>query len=336
MGSGEREPLTFVTVAFESELTLLLLQARSFAVHVDPTLVDSILVIDNTTRGMRPTFIRELLAEYMTFADRVHIFSPRMISALPASIGWRKQQVLKLAIAKFVTTDQYVVLDAKNHFVGRPSVTFFRDDRGRACGTSYTYANHPLRPGLEHVLRYEGLEPAPYLHRFTATVTPFVFDTAKVNELIKDVESTSGHTFAAEFIEQDLLEFFLYTAWLIANGHRLDDYFCLDRVSCPTVWPRGASLAKVTAAMNEGKEFGAPVFSVHRKALATLDDPALTALGELWMTSGLFSTMAEVSQFLARFRAQFVREERRRKIREIRVRGIRRLARAIRSHGSGE
>jgi hypothetical protein len=331
MTEAPEAPLTFVTVAFESELPLLLLQARSMAHHLDPALVSDVLVIDNTARGMRADYRSRLEGEYGGFGNRLSVLRPTDICQVPAAIGWRQQQVLKLAVAAQVTTAQYVVLDAKNHFVSSPDRGFFRDANGRASGTAYSYESHPLRSGLEHVLSYLGLDAAPHIARFTATVTPFVFDTPVVLDLIAGVETRSGRPFAVEFIENDLLEFFLYTGWVLASGKAIDDFYALDRVSCATVWPRGATLAAVRTAVASTVESHAPVFSVHRTALAALDADATRALARFWTDAHLFASVSDAQAFITVFRAQFARGERRRKAREVGVRvatRLRRLGRA--------
>jgi Family of unknown function (DUF6492) len=330
MSGVGREPFTFVTVAFESELDLLLLQARSFATYVDADLVDCVLVIDNTARGMRPGFLERLTGEYGTFGDKMTTVRPADICAVPAAIGWRTQQVLKLEIARRVTSKRYVVLDAKNHFVAPPGRTFFQSADGRPRGTAYSYETHPMRSALEHTLAYMDLDPEPYVTRYTATVTPFVIDTAVARDLIAHIENESGRPFAVEFIDNDLSEFFLYTAWLLSRGQLIDDVSALDRISCATVWPRGATCDAMRAAVSTTVRTSAPVFSVHRTALAALDAEAAEVLIGFWTEAHLFASTEAARAFLDSARSQVIHAERRRKLREVRFRAatmIRRLGR---------
>jgi hypothetical protein len=54
------------------------------------------------------------------------------VATLAPMRAWRAQQVLKLEVARRVATEQYLLLDAKNHFV-RPttSADFWHDGRIR-------------------------------------------------------------------------------------------------------------------------------------------------------------------------------------------------------------
>jgi hypothetical protein len=317
-------------VAFESERSLLLLHARSLALHLDPQLLASVIVIDNSARGFRPEFVDRLRRAYGPFGDRLRVVRRAEVGSIPRGIGWYVQQVLKLQIVNHVETERYVVLDVKNLAVAPISADFFADPSGRPRGIAYTYESHPLRPGLERVLTYVGVDPAPYVERFTATVTPFVFDSATVRALIEWIEERSGRPFADEFMQRELLEFFLYSGYLVAQGAVLDEIFSLDRISCPTIWPRGANLASVRTAIEQVDIGGAPFVSVHRKALAVLDEAAVSELEAFWIRKGIFTDEAEFRDYLRDFRREFVREERLRKVRELESRGRRKLRQLLR------
>lgn len=307
------EPLTFVTPVFEAEVELLRLQARSFAVHVPPTTAAAVVVLDNTRRGLRdPDGLR---AAYGPLADRVRVLRPRDVRPLPPAPGWRAQQVLKLAVAEQVTTRRYVALDAKNHFVAPPPDTCFvsADDRARVRG--YGYRTHPLRPSLEHVLRYLGLDPAEHLDRFAATVTPFVLDTALVREVVADVERTSGRPFEREFLAQDLTEFFLYAGWLLRRDGTLDRVLELTEDRSPTLWPRAADVDGVAAAVAATADV--PILGLHRNAVPLLDADAVRALATFWADRGLVEDVAAGEAVVATMRAAHRRERRRQQVRDV-------------------
>lgn len=309
--------LTFTSVVFDAEFRLLQLQARSMRCYLPPSLVAEIVIIDNSVRGMTAGFRGCLLDEYGALAGLVRILRPQDIGRLPGAVGWRSQQVLKLAVADLLTTDKYVVLDAKNIFVAEPTNAFFEDEAGRPRVTAYSYRSHPLRPALEHVLRYLGLDPAPHVDRFTATVTPFVLETSIVRELVAGIERRSGNTFPREFVAHDLTEFFLYSGWIIASGRSLDEVFDLHQISCPNVWPHSANLAGVELAIKQSEESGAPLFTVHRKALGRLDARSLELLADFWTGRQLFAGSAAAQGFLAGFRQEFEKLERNRRIRDL-------------------
>jgi hypothetical protein len=65
---------TFVTVVFEQEYHLLLLQARSMRMYCPTSLVNAIIVIDNSTIGRIPLPVKnQLLNEYGQLAIFVQI-----------------------------------------------------------------------------------------------------------------------------------------------------------------------------------------------------------------------------------------------------------------------
>ena len=92
------------------------------------------------------------------------------------------------------------------------------------------------------------------------------------------------------------------------------------RASPPMSWPRGATRAKVAEAIEKSDLGSAPLFSLHRKALAVLPPDAVELLTQFWVARGLFDTVEQAHQFVAAFKSAFERADRRRKIREIPLR----------------
>jgi succinoglycan biosynthesis protein ExoM len=324
--------LTYVSVVFETEFPLLVLQARSMALFLDEALVHEILVIDNSASGIPAAVLAELRREYAHLAGRVQFVRPDEVCRVPAAGGWRSQQVLKLCISDRVATRHYVVLDAKNHFVATPDAGFFESADGRPTANAYSFETHPLRPELERTLTYLGLEPDDHVGRFTATVTPFVLDTTVVRELIAGLEAREGRPFPDVFVEQQLTEFFLYAGWIVARGTPLDEFFELHQQFCPIVWPGKADTAGVEKAVDEARERRTPLFAVHRRALIKLDAPATTALAGYWASVGLFSDQRAAEQFVQTFVTRYAQVNRRRKLREARLRtgsALRRRARRL-------
>lgn len=322
--------LTFVTVVFEAEVLLLQLQARSMSVHLSPALVREIVVIDNSAHGLGASDIAWLMQAYGDLAPVVRILRPDEICRVPATIGWRSQQVLKLGVADLLSGDRYVVLDAKNHFVSPPLGGFFEATDGRPRASAHSYRAHPLRNDLERVLVYLGLDPAPHLDRFTATVPPFVLDVATVRTVLRELERRGGNDYAGEFVRNDLTEFFLYSGWILSTGQALDDAFDLSRESTPNIWPHAANLRGVDEAIRAATMRNAPLFAVHRTALARLDAASTHALAGFWVDRGLFPTVAEAEQFVAEFTRSFIAARRTKRMRELPVRARDIIRRAVR------
>ncbi len=303
--------VTYVTPVFEAEVPLLLLQARSLARHVPPG--DDVVVLDNTRRGLRDQ--PALLAAYGAHAPHVEILRPRDVCAMPPAPGWSSQQVLKLAVAARVLTPHYVALDAKNHFVAAPAARYFVGDDGRARVRATAYTTHNLRPKLELVCAYLGLDPAPLVPRFSATVTPFTLDRDTVLAMTADVEARAGRPFAREFIARGLTEFFLYSGWVLRRDGSLDAVMDLVDQPNPMVWPGRATAAGVRAAIDEAA--GAPVFGVHRRAIPRLDDDAVALLAQFWAARGLVDDEAAGVALLRGLQARHRRDAALQRVRDL-------------------
>lgn len=296
---------TFVTVVFEPELPLLELQARSMSQFLDPAYVARVIVLDNTERGISSRTWRRIRRLYGGMSELVELIRGDQLSGSIPATGWYSQQVLKLAVSGIVETPTYVTLDAKNHFVRGSGRSDFEAADGRAFAGFHTYETHPLRPKLERVLGYQGLDPALYVSRFTATATPFVLYTDKVRSLIADIERSSGRTFSAEFIRAGLTEYFLYSAWLVAQGETLDELYDPAGIDCPAIWPRGGNVAGVAEAVDAVRARNPALFSVHRTALARMNAQSVALLGELWVDRRLFGSLARARAFVRAYRARY-------------------------------
>jgi hypothetical protein len=328
-------PLSLVTVVFEEEVPLLQLQARSMARFLDPGAVDGIVVIDNSARGMPDRARAELLAGYGGLADAVRVLRPGDICRVPPTIGWRSQQVLKLSVAGRLATERFAVLDAKNHLIDTTDAGVFVAPDGRARATAHSYERHALRPMLEHVLTYLGLDPADHFGRFTGTITPFTFDTSLVVAMIRDLERRSGRSFADEFVANDLTEFFLYSGWLVAGGRSLEDVYDIQPTPWPAVWPASANCGGVEEAIDRAVERRSPGFAVHRKALARLDAGNAGRLAAFWAGRGLFPSVDEAERFIAGFGRSYRRARVAKQLRELPHRARRGVRGQLRNLGGG-
>ncbi|QIK65367.1 hypothetical protein G7072_02555 [Nocardioides sp. HDW12B] len=307
--------LTFVSVVFGPEVPLLRLQARSFAAFAHPDVVAEVIVLDNTAGGMARKEQQALVADFGVHGPSVRVLRGREVMKVPATTGWRSQQVLKLGIAEQVGTPRYVVLDAKNHLVAPLGGDFFEAPDGRIrMGLPHSYAAHSLRPSLERVLTYLGLDLS-LVDRFTTTATPFVLDTATVRSLVEELGAPTGRSFAEEFLDHDLTEFFLYSGWVRASGP-WEELFDFQPVECPVLWPRNATEEGVAAVSWWVSERGTPFLGVHRRALLRLDPAGLEALASMWADAGLFVSAEDAATFITDFRRSCVRAERRAHLRE--------------------
>lgn len=293
------EPVSFVTVTFRAEDSLLRLQARSFARFVPAEAVAEIVVIDNGAAPLSSRRRAELLREYGPHADRVRIVRADDLAATGQMSGWVGQQVLKLAIAAHVRSDWYVLLDAKNHAVRalRPDDLLTGD--GRARGGFHSYAAHPLRDRLHTTLDYLGLDRAASDH-YPPTSTPFVMQTAAAREVLAGL----GDDFAGSFHRAGLSEFFLYSGWILRRDGSWDAVYDGVALQSPTLWGGTTSASAISSVLAEVERTDAPFAGVHRRALRRISRADLAPLAQFWVGRGLFAEEREVR----RFRARFLRE----------------------------
>ena len=311
-------PFELVTVAYEAEWRLLLLQARSLARYAsrDDGLT-TITVIDNSSRGMPIGVRTELMAMYGPLRDAVRVLRPSDLIRMPPATGWYGQQILKLVVARHVSAPEFVLLDAKNHLVDRLVPDHFRAPDGRLRTSLHDYRSHVLRRDLEGILRYFDLPVEEHVRSFVSTVTPFPMPTAVVKEMLDDVEHRSGRSFAAEFLRREALEFFFWGAWLTARRPPLDATYISDGSEAPIIWPKGADLARVRASIRQSREGDGPWFAVHRRALPALDSEARNELAAFWAERALFPSRASALEEIARLRAEVVLESRRQRRRDL-------------------
>jgi hypothetical protein len=310
--------LSVVTVVFEAEVPLLELQARSIARHVPDGVFDEVMVIDNSRRGLSPTAQQRIRAELGGHAART-TFATRDDLGVGGSsaTGWRTQQSLKLMAARRLTSDHYVVLDAKNHFIERTTRADFFDARtGLPHGGIHSFERHPLRAQLERVASGLGLDPAVAVERFTATAPPVVLDRRVVDELVVDVGRGDPDRFPVEFERAGYTEFFLYSAWQVARGATPDDLVSGRSLVSPTVWVGACGPGDVRAVLDRAARSETTTLAVHRRALAKLNRESVRSLVEFWTGHDLFETAADAESFVRRFRIGYVRSMGVRRVRE--------------------
>lgn len=302
-----KEPTTFVTVMFEPELPLLELQARSAGRFLEGSSVEQFLIIDNTKQGMSVPQRRRISHEYGALLPKVRFLRPTDLIDVPSADGWFIQQILKLAVARRVDSRTYVVLDAKDHFVRSTSGRDFVGDSGKGKVPVYPYTRHPLREHLERALTYLGADPEPYVSRFAATVTPFTFETEAVIAMMDELAARREPAdFPGEFIEHGLLEFFVYSGWLMLQRGSLEAAFDVQDRSCPKVWKGSADRAGVRSALDQAAREDPALLSVHRRALMRVPLGAVNELAEFWRDRGLFATKLSALAFVVRFRAHYL------------------------------
>jgi hypothetical protein len=153
--------MELVTIACERDIQDLLLQAHSIDKFIQEpchhwiTVEDESLTPEEWHGILAPYYIRHKLT--LTFSKRPDLeFDP------PFTLGWRRQQILKLTTAAMAMSDNALVLDCKNIFV-RPtdlSLWPFKNGNGR-----YIFPH-------EKGERYLPTKWVDYIHRKTGMMPP--------------------------------------------------------------------------------------------------------------------------------------------------------------------
>ncbi|MEQ6896515.1 DUF6492 family protein [Microbacterium sp. KR10-403] len=281
-------------MTYRGEDALLSLQARSLALYASPRVVEQVIVIDNDETRLSGRRLTDLLNVYDWLRSRVTVIHSGSITSTRAGSGWVNQQILKLLIANYVKTPWYVVLDAKNHAIRPLSLSDFLSPDGRARGGFQSYAVHPLKARLLTTLRYMGLDETPADY-YPPTSTPFVFKTEIAREI------ANSHGFEAQFVKNDLTEFFLYSAWILQRDGDWSRVFDGNAIQCPVVWGGSANASGVEEAIRLAADFDAPFFGVHRRALQRLRPSDYRLLAQHWVSWGLMRSLHEAQQFRLRF-----------------------------------
>jgi hypothetical protein len=291
---------TFVTVVFDVEFDFVLLQARSMRIYCTPEIVHQIIIIDNSNGYLNDTRQNRILSEYGHLAKKVRFFRAADIAKIPRKIGgWRTQQILKLLISRNVETPKYIILDAKNHLVYPLKRAFLEAPDGRARINVQGYRDHPMGSALEHVLKYLGVQPAPYLDKFTPTDPPFIMYTDVVESLIHYIRQKEGIAFEETFGQNALTEFFLYTGYLIITDAALEKMYDFHQQARQiTIRMRHADYKNCHAAVDSASQTQTPFFAVHRRTIPSLSRESIALIAEFWSSRKLFESKNAATLYL--------------------------------------
>jgi hypothetical protein len=285
--------MALVVVAFRPDLPLLTLQARSFALHLEPEEGRRIYVVNNDhdQERFRRAFEREVLPLYGPHAPQVELLP---LSACLAGFedlrGWRRQQLLKWAVARIVPSSAYLALDCKNLLIRR-----WRMADILAPGGRMRLARR--RPGgsLEASTRYFLADaPAP---DFLANIsTPYPMVCRHVLGMMSAIEAREGRSAFRMLAERgDCFEFALYYAYLLSIGEA--GLYDLQRPPFSmSLWFRPGE--KVDFVMESAGKDHVRWFGLHRRA--ALAPPELQErVAALLAERGLFADAAAAREFLA-------------------------------------
>lgn len=134
--------------------------------------------------------------------------------------GWTGQQVIKLAVSKFVQTDFYLVLDAKNFFIDHTSIDNIRHIKPEPTD----WCEPILKNWIVTCFETFDLLPPEKPVRLTQNTTPYIVRTESAKSLV-DLFGGSNFlykwfTLEARKEKHSPSEFFLYEIFTMRYGHR--------------------------------------------------------------------------------------------------------------------
>ena len=192
--------MNFVTVTFSTDFDAMILQASSLEFVIDNIthfviIQDSKIELEQWQSALSPYYTRHTLV----------LIQNNLVLKCD---GWRQQQILKLEIAKQVTTDNYFVLDSKNFFIKTFNLIDWNVPHGNGSLFLY-YKNNKERLDVDIFLEKASVKynkTIPKLH--IDYMTPYKLNTDIVNTIIDtDYQSL--------FFEYELQsEFALYNMFL--------------------------------------------------------------------------------------------------------------------------
>jgi hypothetical protein len=226
--------LVVVTYNDKMEMNLLKLQAYSM-IYIDYNMVNRIIIVYNDISKYDFTEIINCYPE--KFRSKIKIINVLEIDPRFTESNWTNQQIVKLLIVKYVESDYYLILDAKNHFVKNiDSSDYFYNNKPKL------FVENP-GPMIKHYynsLNYFKIK-CPFSYdeengsNILLTTTPYLLCKKDVEDLIKFIEKKENTSFIDFFyknkyikIDEQITEFYLYSTYLIYTD-RIKNYHMSPR-----------------------------------------------------------------------------------------------------------
>lgn len=298
-GDGRSLPsMDLVCVTFEGDARLNVLQVLSVERLFDHSGIGTYFIILNgvDNKSLREFFSKELRGRVSPELEAKMVFrEANDVLGGHEGIGRRNQQLLKLMIAREVTSETYLLLDAKNHFIRHSSrADFFHS------GMIKTVRSKPSPALFEYaVASLQVFGAAPQLvENALPTITPYVMVTSEVLDLIRRIEKQFNKSFLESFDEdlRSTTEFFLYYSHLVTNGRPLSYVAAPPLVTTLfTQWPQDPAV--VMRLITDAERSTRPLFGLHRLRLPQLTAEQSDAIARLWRI-GLLESQEDEAWFL--------------------------------------
>ncbi len=294
--------LDIVTITYRDEMNLLRLQARSLAKYVEPDLIGTIHIIvnDRAHRFVKKSLNNHVLGDYGRLQDKVKLHSYEAVAGQKLKkIGWRSQQILKLMASQVVETEEYLVLDCKNHFIRNVTEQHFFTEEGKLKSYQHALVSH-FRKQFNKALMYLGADLPENFKNALPTVPPFLFKTQIVRALISDLVETDERSFPEIFMQEGFTEFYLYQAYLIKRfGGHGKFYEETGRGAISILASKSDKLEEIEGVLSRLSEENIKCLGVHREIIENRCLLNRQLISETWLEFGLISAIEEAKEFWA-------------------------------------
>lgn len=233
--------MEFITIVYRKELAQLRLQARSFRVFCNPNEISRITIIVNDDEHEDRCFdyiYKEVLPDFGDIQGKIRVVSASVIMPPMAGVrGYVTQQIVKLEFSRLALEENYIVLDAKNFFIRKPTSSDFFDTAGRAKRSFESYTGYQAEIVSEYNTFLEVAEQDRTLF-LPAMMTPFPINRKLAFRTISAVEEKGRDIFRNVFAHQLYRhsEFLLYAISALAVEHKLDLHFANGAPVNTTIW----------------------------------------------------------------------------------------------------
>lgn len=286
-------------VFYEEEILLLRLLVASIEKFVDPNIINNIYVINNSA-NMSTGFLiyNQIVAPLVNvYEGRVQLISKEVLGLGrdPDISSYTMQQALKLHISSLISSDEYLLLDAKNHFIRPVKIEDFFDDSGKIY-TEETKQSGYLLTCLQQSLKFLNTTTPDEMHSLP-TVTPYMMKTQIVRSMLGDFRKMFNKN-AAQVISENnkRTEFFMYYAYMLKISGGWKQFYQASRrkyVTLFTRYPEGQDLTtSVIARVSNSDVY---CFAIHKKRFDTLSKADENQIIEMWENRGLLTRSEAVN-----------------------------------------
>jgi uncharacterized ubiquitin-like protein YukD len=274
---------TIVTVIFDVEYPLLLLQARSIVLYADKDDIEEVIFVQNCdiNNQKNTVFLEDSINILQVNGFIVKVLHRDKFLTNTGTIGWKLQQSLKLMVSSMVHTPYYLLLDTKNHFIRKVN-------RSRLFIGNKAISNKTIKSGL----MFEWLKKSMAAlnldvdenEKSMPTITPYLVNTKIAIELME---------YVGEPIDKFLLknnevtEFFLYFAYL-KKVNIVDKFYSFVNGFCATFFTKYPSTEEeINRVKNLIENKNVFCIGVHRNRFLSCPEHFKSYLFNLWEKSGL-------------------------------------------------